>query len=417
MDALSTGAELLSREAPRRPWLAIIGLGEDGRDGLTRAAAEALDGARFVVGGARHLALVQPLQAETLAWPSPLSAAYPSILARRGEPVAVLASGDPFHYGVGAELARLVAPDEFVSFPQPSSFSLAAARLGWPLAECSLVSLHGRRLERVIPLLQPRARLLALAWDGTTPERLAALLKSRGFGTSRITVLEAMGGPRERVRHDTAERFALQDIDPLNLVAVEVVGGSAAQVITLAPGRDDELFEHDGQITKAEVRAMTLAALRPRAGERLWDIGAGSGSVSIEWCLAHPANRAVAIEARPERADRIRRNALSFGATEIEVVEGRAPVALAVLDPPDAVFVGGGASAPGLLDSLAERLPTGGRLVVNAVTLETEAVLAEAYRRHGGALTRIALSRLEPVGRLHGWRAAMPVTQWAWVKP
>lgn len=395
----------------------MVGIGEDGRAGLSPAARAALDGAGLVVGGARHLALAAPLAAETLVWPSPMQEAYAAILARRGRPTCVLATGDPFHYGVGAELARRVPAAEMIGFPQPSAFSLAASRLGWPLAECACLTLHGRALERVIPHLQPGARLLALSWDGTTPGRLARLLTERGFPDSRLTVLEAMGGKRERRRVATAAQFGEAEIDPLNTVAVEVAAGPEARLLPLAPGLDEAWFETDGQITKAEVRAITLAALRPLAGQRLWDVGAGSGSVAIEWCLRHPANRAVAFEARADRAARIGRNARALGVPDLTVREGRAPAILRDLPAPDAAFLGGGLSDPALVACVWQALPPGGRLVANAVTLESEPVLIDAHRRHGGTLRRIAIARAEPVGTMRGWRPAMPVTQWAATKP
>ncbi len=399
------------------PWLTLVGIGENGREGLSPAALRAIDGAELVVGGHRHLALAAPLKARTIAWPSPLSDAYPAILAAHGQRVCVLATGDPFHYGVGAELARLISPGEMACFPQPSAFSLAAARLGWPLAECACVSLHGRALERVIPHLQPGARILALSWDGTTPGRLASLLVKRGFPQSHITILQAMGGPRERIRGSLAAAFDPANIDPLNTVAIEVAAERDARVVPLAPGLDDGWFENDGQLTKAEIRAITLAALAPRAEELLWDVGAGAGSVAIEWRLRHSANRAIAIEERADRAERIGRNARNCGAPEIEVVVGHAPEALDGLPPPHAVFIGGGASDPGVFETCWAPLRPGGRLVANAVTLETEHRLAGLFAIHGGAMRRIALSRLEPVGGMHGWRAAMPVTQWVVEKP
>ncbi len=399
------------------PWLAVVGIGEDGRAGLSPAASAALDGAGLVIGGRRHLELAGPLSAETLAWPSPLSDAYPAILARRGQPTCVLATGDPFHYGVGAELARLVPAGEIVAYPQPSAFSLAAARLGWPLAEVACLTLHGRALERVIPHLQPGARLLVLSWDGSTPKKLAALMSERGFARSRLTVLEAMGGPRERRRTGLAATFSQDEIDPLNTIAVEVVAEPDARVIPLSPGLDDAWFESDGQLTKAEIRAVTLSALRPRAGQLLWDVGAGSGSIGIEWCLRHPANRAVAIEAREERAGRIRRNARALGVPDLQVVVGRAPDSLAGLPAPDTAFIGGGVSDPALVAAVLAALPHGGRLVANAVTLESEALLLRCHAEHGGTLRRLSIARAEPVGHLTGWRTAMPVTQWALAKP
>jgi precorrin-6Y C5,15-methyltransferase (decarboxylating) len=416
MSDLSPNGEPLS-SAERAPWLFIVGIGEDGREGLSAAALQVLQDADVVFGGKRHLALAGPHLGETVVWPSPMTEAYPLILERRGQRVCVLASGDPFYYGIGAELARLVPADEIACFPHISAFSLAAARLGWSLPECACVSLHGRALERIIPHLQPNARILALSWDGTTPGRVADLLVERGLGDSDIIVLEAMGGPREHVLHARAGRFSLADIDPLNVIAVKVAAGPDARIVTLACGLEDQWFENDGQLTKAEVRAVTLSALAPRAGELLWDVGAGAGSVSIEWMLRHPANRAIAIESRRDRVERIQRNATRLGAPDLRTIVGQAPEALMGLPRPDAVFIGGGASDEGVIDICWNGLRPGGRLVINAVTLETEQALTARFIEHGGTLKRIALSRIEAVGSMHGWRAAMPVTQWAVTKP
>ncbi|MCE4223949.1 precorrin-6y C5,15-methyltransferase (decarboxylating) subunit CbiE [Methylobacterium sp. C25] len=401
-----------------RPWLTIVGIGEDGRAGLSPAASAALAAAEVVWGGKRHLALAAPLNAETHVWPSPIGDAYPAILARRGQPTCLLATGDPFHYGIGAEIARLVPPSEIRAYPQPSAFSLAAARLGWPLAEAACLTLHGRALARILPALQPGARLLVLSWDGTTPAAVASLLMERGFSQSRITVLEAMGGPRERIVSGEAAGFVDQVFDPLNTLAVDVVAEPGARVLPLATGLDDAWFENDGQLTKAEIRAVTLSALRPFAGALLWDVGAGAGSISIEWCLRHPANRALAVEARPERAERVLRNAAGLGVPErVSLVEGEAPTALAGLQTPDAIFIGGGVSHPGLLATCRDALHIGGRLVANAVTLEGEATLLAAFAACGGDLRRLSVAKASPVGSLTGWRQAMPVTQWIWTKP
>jgi len=408
-------AEPLSSPPAAGRWLSIVGIGEDGRAGLAPAAAAALDAARVVYGGRRHLDLAAPLDAEARPWPSPIHEAYPEILARRGNPTCILATGDPFHYGIGAEIARLVPPAEIRAFPQPSAFSLACARLGWPLAECGLVTLHGRALARIIPHIQPGARLLVLSWDGTTPAALAAMLTERGFGTSTLTVLEAMGGPRERIRAAKAEAFDLPAIDPLNTVSITIDG--AGRALPLAPGLDDGLFENDGQLTKAEIRALTLAALRPHPGLHLWDVGAGAGSIAIEWMLRHPSLRATAIEARPDRAERILRNAQAMGVPDLTVVTGAAPASLAGLTNPDAIFIGGGVSEPGILTTTLAALRPGGRCVANAVTLEGEAALLAAFANQGGSLRRFSVDRASPVGGLHGWRPAMPVTQWAWTKP
>lgn len=410
-----TGAHLSS--AAVRPWLTLVGIGEDGRAGLAPAALMALAEAELVVGGRRHLALAAPLAGETLAWPSPIHDAFPAILARRGRPVVVLASGDPFHYGVGVQLAGLVPPREMRAFPAPSAFSLAAARLGWAQQDCALVSLHGRALARIVPHLHPGMRILALSWDGTTPAKVAALLARRRMGRSTLTVLEAMGAHRERIRSTTAEAFDLTDIDPLNVVAVEVGAERDTPVIPRVPGLEDGWFERDNQLSKSEVRAVTLSGLAPRAGELLWDIGAGSGSIGIEWCLSHPANRAIAIEQDGQRAARIVRNAEGLGAPAVTVLEGRAPEALEGLEPPHAVFIGGGIGDPAVFEVAWAALRHGGRLVANVVTLEGEMRLASLFRQHEGTLRRLSVERLDRVGAFHGWRPAMTVTQWRVTKP
>ena len=394
------------------PWLTLIGLGEDGA--LSPAASERLRQAALVVGGARHLKLIGDITAERLAWPSPLQEAFPVLLARRGTPVCVLASGDPFFFGVGSLLAELVGVGEFESFPQASAFSLAASRLGWGLQDCALVSLHGRALERIIPHLQPGARVLALSWDGRTPQRLASLLCARGLGDSRLTVLEAMGGARERQRSATAWELDARDVDPLNTIALEVAPAVGERVAPRAAGLPDEWFENDGQITKRETRALTMSALAPRPRELLWDVGAGSGSISIEWLLADPSLGAIAIEREPERTARIRRNAAALGVPHLRLVEGAAPAALEGLPAPDAVFIGGGIA--GAVEPCWAALKAGGRFVVNAVTVESQAALSDLSRRYGGELLQASFARAEPVGRFRGFRPAMPVVQWRAVK-
>jgi precorrin-6Y C5,15-methyltransferase (decarboxylating) len=305
-----------------------------------------------------------------------------------------------------------------IVMPAPSAFSLAAARLGWSLPHAALLSVHGRNLDLIRPHLQAGARLLVVTSDGDGPAALAQLLTDLGFGGSRLTLLEALGGPRERVRSTTAASFDLGAVDALNTLAIEVEAAPNARILARSCGLPDCLFEHDGQITKREVRAVTLSSLAPRRGELLWDIGAGAGSVAIEWMLADPLfMRAIAIEERADRAARIQRNAAAFGVPSLEVVQGAAPAALANLPPPDAIFIGGGASDAGVLDAALATLRGGGRLVVNAVTLETEALLVARHAALGGELIRIAISRAGAVGNKTAWRPAMPVTQWIWVKP
>jgi precorrin-6Y C5,15-methyltransferase (decarboxylating) len=404
-------------------WLSIVGIGEDGVDGLGAVARGLVSGAEIVFGGRRHLTLAAPLiRGAARPWPSPFDGAVAEVAALRGRQVCVLASGDPFMHGVGGALARRIDAQEMLVVPVPSAFSLAAARLGWALQETALLSLHARALDFVRPHLHPGARVIALTSDGAAPAALARLLTEIGFGQSRIIVLEALGGPRERIRTTTAAGFDIGAVDALNTVAIEVVAAPGARVIARAAGLPDALFEHDGQITKREVRAVTLSALAPRRGEFLWDIGAGAGSIAIEWMLADQALRAAAIEMRPDRAARIRRNAAALGVPSLDVVEGEAPAVLASLARPDAVFVGGGAGES-MLDAAVTALRPGGRLVVNAVTLATEALLLARHAALGGELVRIAVVRASPVGGTSdsasplAWRPAMPVTQWVWEKP
>ncbi|MBC7831013.1 MAG: precorrin-6y C5,15-methyltransferase (decarboxylating) subunit CbiE [Hyphomicrobium sp.] len=400
-----------------RPWLSIIGIGEDGIEGLSPIARRLIGDAVVVVGGARHLALAGSIvNGERIAWPSPIEAAFPRIVALRGSPVVILASGDPFHFGIGKLLAAIVAPQEFVCMPQPSAFSLAAAQLGWALQDVRTVSLHGRALASVIRHLQPGARVLALSWDGSTPGKLAQLLCSRGLGDTRMTVLENMGGPGERVQHTTAKAGVAGDIGALNTIALEVIAGADSRISTLAPGRNDASFENDGQLTKREVRAITIAALEPHHAELLWDIGLGSGSIAIEWLLCDPSLQAIGIEENAARAAIAARNAASLGTPELRIVHGRAPEALQGLPTPDAVFIGGGLG-DGVLDHAWRALKPGGRIVANAVTLEAESTLLTAFQQLGGDLTRIEVARADGIGGLHGWRPAFPVTQWRAVKP
>ena len=401
-------------------WLSIVGIGEDGADGLSPVAQKLIAAAELVVGGKRHLALARGLiRGRTLAWPSPIGEAMPEIEKHRGRPVVVLASGDPFHYGVGDLLLRSIPAAETLCLPHSSSFSLSASRLGWSLQDVALVSLHGRALEGIVRHLQPGARILALSWDGETPAKLAKLLAERGMGCSSITVLEAMGGPRERVRRATANGFDLGEIAALNTLALEVTASPDATVLGLAPGLDDALFEHDGQLTKRDVRAVTLSALAPRQGELLWDVGLGAGSIAIEWLLRHPSLKAIGIEDQPERAARAARNAAALGTPDLEIVQKRAPEAFAGLPSPDAVFIGGGLSDPGVFEAAWSALKSGGRLVANAVSLQSESQLIGFFQRHGGELVRLEVAKAGKAGTggVFVWRPAAPIVQWRARRP
>ena len=398
------------------PWLSIVGIGEDGLDGMSAAARDLLAGAELVAGGQRHLALVASMGKPTFAWETPFAASIPTLLKHRGKRVVALCSGDPFWYGAGSVLAEAVPAAETVVVPAPSTFAWAAARLRWRLEETVTLGLHARPVELLRPYLRTGARLIVLVRDSAAPAQIAEYLTGVGFGTSRLTILVALGGPRERISVATAAGFAFDDVKSPVALAIEAVAEPGALVIPRVVGLPDELFGHDGQLTKREIRAVTLSTLAPRGGELLWDVGAGSGAIGIEWLLAHPANRAIAIEAREDRLGNARANAHSLGVPHLDLRLGTAPDALKGLPTPDAVFVGGGASREGVLDAVWQALPPGGRLVVNSVTLETEAKLIDWQARHGGTLLRLSVERAGPVGGLTGWRAAMPVVQWSVTK-
>ncbi|WP_395337465.1 precorrin-6y C5,15-methyltransferase (decarboxylating) subunit CbiE [Novosphingobium sp. BL-8H] len=392
------------------PWLTIVGIGEDAADGLCAGARTALDDADLVMGAARHLALLPGLRAPTRQWPVPFADGVPLLLAERGRKVVALASGDPFWFGAGSSLTRDLDPGEWIAYPAPSTFGVAAARLGWAIEECTCLGLHAAPLQRMRPHLARRRRVLALVRDGAAVGALADYLVERGFGASMLHVLEALGGPRERIRSTPAEALDFSDIRHPVAVAIEVDGAGSALPVT--GGLPDDLFEHDGQITKRPLRALTLSTLAPRPGERLWDIGAGSGSIAIEWLLAHPANSACAVEADASRAERVRTNSAALGVDRLQVLCGLAPQTLPDGPLPDAVFIGGGLSHT-LLETLWQHLSAGTRLVANAVTLESEALLAQWHGQRGGTLLRIELADAVPLGSRRGWRARYPVVQWS----
>ncbi|WP_404382131.1 precorrin-6y C5,15-methyltransferase (decarboxylating) subunit CbiE [Caenispirillum salinarum] len=401
------------------PWLTVVGIGEDGLAGLSPAARAVIDGAAVLVGGARHLALAASTDAECIQWTT-LDETLAAIEARRGSAgVVVLASGDPMVYGLGATLARRFDPAEMVVLPHASAFSLAAARMGWPLQDCRLLTVHGRPLEGLIPHFSPGARLLVLSADGTSPAAVADLLTRHGFGPSTMTALWHMGGPRAGRREGAAETWTAEPVPDLNTLAVTVEAAPDARVLPRTPGLPDDAFRHDGQLTKRVVRAATVSALAPLAGQVLWDIGAGCGSVAIEWMRAAEGGHAVAIEHHAGRRAMIAENAATLGTPGLRVVAGEAPAVLAEAGPaPDAVFVGGGVSREGMLDAAWDALKSGGRLVANAVTAEAEARLLDRRAAWNGTLTRIAATHLkETPGGLHVWDALAPVTQLVAVKP
>ena len=395
------------------PWLDVVGIGEDGVAGLAPAARAVLEAAEIVVGGDRHHRLSEAVTAERIAWPHPFDALTDRLRSLRGRRVVVLATGDPLWFSVGARLARALGPGAIAFHPQISAFQLAACRMGWSLADVETLTAHGRPVEGIVPLVSPGRRMLILATGGATPGAVARLLAGRGYGGSRMTALAAMGGPREARFEGTAAGWAAA-VPDFHTLAVECVAGPGA-VVHPSTGLPDAAFEHDGTMTKSEVRAVTLSRLMPGRGEMLWDVGAGCGSVSVEWMRAGRDMRAVGVEPRADRRALAARNAQALGAPRLALVEGRAPDALAGLEPPDAVFLGGGLSQEAGARCLDALRPLG-RIVANAVTVEGEAVLAEMHARHGGDLVRLSVARCEPVGPRRGWRPAMPVTQWSLVK-
>ncbi len=429
--------------------ITVVGIGADGWAGLSEDARATVAAADVLVGGERHLGMVPDGNVTKLSWPKPFRAGLSDLFAEhRGRRVVVLASGDPLVSGVGTTLLEMFGRNAVRVVPAVSSVALARARMGWPAERSEVVSVVGRNVHRVGRALAPGQRLLVLSSDASTPSEVARLLVERGYGASRMSVLEDLGGDDERCMQGVAEGWAQPPTSPLNVVAVECELDPGAAAWSLVPGLPDDAFEHDGQITKRDLRAGCLARLAPLPGQLLWDVGAGSGSVAIEWMRVHPANRAVAIEADPERAARIRRNAERLGVPDLRVVVGSAPEALSGLagtqvpdsaatdshpmpgrgrpagggppagsgdrhDAPDAVFLGGGVSVPGMVDACLDALGPGGRLVAHAVTLQAEAALTSAYATYGGELARHSVERAAPLGSLTGWTPARTLTQWS----
>jgi precorrin-6B C5,15-methyltransferase / cobalt-precorrin-6B C5,C15-methyltransferase len=398
-------------------WLSIVGIGEDGLAGLNPIARSLLAQAHSVVGGARHLAMLPPDDLrEKLTWTAPIATSVEAIIRRRGQLICVLASGDPMCYGIGVTLTRHVAPAEMTIIPAPSAFSLVCARLGWSAAEVEMVSLCGRDPALLHAVLYPGARVLVLSAGAHTPALVAAQLTQRGYGNSVLTVFERMGGAHERLVTGTAASWNAMDVAALNTIAIACMADPGVTGLSRCAGLPDAAYHHDGQLTKREVRAVTLAALAPLPGQLLWDVGAGCGSIGIEWMRSAPRCRAIAIEPHPRRVQYIADNAAALGTPNLKIIAGEAPSALQDLPSPDAVFIGGGLTTENLLATCWHALRASGRLVANAVTVESEQVLLHWHGQHGGELTRIAIQRAEPIGQFLGWKAKAPVTQWALTK-
>jgi precorrin-6B C5,15-methyltransferase / cobalt-precorrin-6B C5,C15-methyltransferase len=397
-------------------WLSIIGIGEAGLAEVSQLGRGFIDRASLVVGGKRHLAMLNDSPQNRMVWTSPIETSIESILTHRGTPVCILASGDPLCYGIGTTLLKYVSIDEMTIMPAPSTFSLSRARLGWSFTEVETLSLCGRDPDFLAALLAPGSKLLILSAGADTPQIVADLLIRRGYGASRMTVLEHLGGERERVITDIARAWSKSDVAALNIIAIECQADPDLTPLNRLPGLPESAYHHDGQLTKREVRAMTLAALAPMPGELLWDVGAGCGSIGIEWLRSHPRCQAIAIEQHAHRLQFIADNMAALGTPHLQLVQGKAPAALADLPTPDAIFIGGGVTAPGLLDTCWTALRSGGRLVANAVTVESELQLLQWHQQVGGELTRIAIQRTQSIGGFLGWKPLIPVTQLITVK-
>ena len=397
------------------PWISIIGVGEDGLAGFCAARQEALSNADLVFGPPRHLELVGVQGERARPWPVPFANGIDQVLAERGrgKQIAVLLSGDPFWFGGGTTLTHHLQAEEWVSIPAPSTFSWAASRLGWALQSVVTLGLHARPFETLVPHLAPDMQVIVTLRHGAAVGELAQWLTDQGFGHSTLHVLEALGGPNERIRVVQADEYALKDVT--HPVCAGITFSGADAVMTHASGRRDDLFDHDGQITKRPVRALTLSALAPRPNELLWDLGAGSGSIAIEWLLSHPSLRAIAVERDETRAKRIRANADMLGVAHLDVRTGAIVDTLGDLEAPDVVFIGGGFSHD-LVNMLWPLMPDGARLVANSVTLESDADIMRAQSEFGGDLLRVELSAPKAIGSRTGWAASYPIMQWSVTK-
>ena len=407
-------------ETRKQPWLFLIGIGEEGSDGLGEEARSIISTADYLIGGKRHLGMIDDAMsptAERRSWPSPFSSTFSMLATLRGQRVVVLATGDPMHCGIGGTLTRFFDWDDIHVVPHISAYSLAAARLGWPLDKSRCLTIHGRNPAILLAHFLPSEKLIILAKDGSSPSLVADQLVKAGAGDATVTVLEHLGGEKEQVTAWTA--VSLREEKPafaaLNTIAVEVPQ-SFSHWLPLQAGLPDDAYEHDGKITKRDIRASALAKLAPRPNALLWDVGTGCGSIAIEWLRSHPSCQAIGLEPQEKRRAFAKQNADALGVPHLKLIDGMAPDALKDLETPDAVFVGGGLS-PDSLNHCLKALKSGGRLVAHAVTLGSEQLLMEFYQRHGGELTQLSISKAVPIGPHQGWKPAMPVTQWLYIKP
>ncbi len=399
-----------------KQWLTIIGMGEGGLNGLSAVAKLSLESADFIVGSERLLAMLPDLKAQRHLWPQPFSAFYNEIQNFKSRPTVLLATGDPMNFGVARKIFELIPRDEIVVVPHLSAFTLAAAHMGWSIPDCDCFTIHGRPVANVEAFIQPDAKLLILTQDQSSINEVCRRLIARGFAHSSVTVLENLGAKQERVTHFTANDIPNIDWSPLNTLAISCVASPTAKIYSRVAGLADDAFQHDGQLTKREVRAITLAALAPAPDQLLWDVGAGCGSVAIEWMRSTRGCEAIAIEHNPERCAMIAQNADQLGTPRLQCLQGEAPEALTGLKSPHAIFIGGGIGQAGVFETCWQALRQGGRLVANVVTIEGEMHLFDLQEIHGGELLRIDVSRLASVGKFRALKPKMPVTQWHVIK-
>jgi precorrin-6B C5,15-methyltransferase / cobalt-precorrin-6B C5,C15-methyltransferase len=398
-------------------WLTVIGMGEDGYDGLSTKAQLSLQSAEVIVGSTRLLGFLPKLKVERMEWPQPFSAVVEQIKPLRGRNTVILATGDPMNYGVTRKLLEFIPFEEMTVLPHLSAFSHAASRMGWSLPECDTLTLHGRDVENIEAFIQPGARLIVLTADASTIPQVATMLTQRGFRKSKMTVLENMGGERESISHHVADVLASAKFSDLNTLAIECIAGPTALIWSRVGGLPDDAFMHDGQLTKREVRSATLSALAPAPDELLWDVGAGCGSVGIEWMRSTRGCHAIAFEHNDDRLKMIGHNACQLGTPRLKIVAGKTPDTLQNQAKPDAVFIGGGVGIPGVFETAWEQLKPGGRMVANVVTIEGEMHLYDLQEKHGGDLVRMDISNLTHVGPYRAMKPRMAVTQWRTVKP
>ncbi|WP_025899667.1 precorrin-6y C5,15-methyltransferase (decarboxylating) subunit CbiE [Sneathiella glossodoripedis] len=400
-----------------KPWLHIIGVGDEGLEHLSPELLSVIQSAELIIGGDRHLSMIPAtISAKTMSWPSPLMKLVEDVIGMAGKQVVILATGDPMHFGIGVTFAKRLKPEDYKIYTSPSAFSLAAARLGWDLSQVTKLTLHGRPLELIIPHLFEGAKILALSDNGETPSKLAKLLVDLGYASSSLCVLEHMGGVSENQITLPAKDWIGKNAADLNTIAITCEKSLKELTHSTAPGLNDEAFSHDGQLTKKEIRSITLSALNPIPGLLLWDVGAGSGSIGIEWMRQNPLNRAIAVEHNESRLLHIEKNRRTLGVPALQIVKGMAPQALDGLKHPDRIFIGGGLSLEGLFEACWSSLKSGGILVANTVTIEGEKIAFDLFDKYDGELSRLNVSRANKIGGFTSWKPYRQVTQLRLIK-